>query len=195
MLYKLSLRYFKFIVVLLFVFSLTPVSVPEAQCEKEFEKMHEHFCWLNLEVFYIIYFISRDFDVDPKLMCSVIHYESYDKRYRPTLKHMLRARSPSGARGLGQVMPFHYRGPVKDLYKSRINLTLSASYLHKCLVEADGDVMEACRMYNAGIHSNRYRYKNWADYVIPIMRKYLKTAGWKWFPTYSQCLELHLARQ
>jgi len=195
MLYRLLIRYFKFSIILLILFTTTYASVPEGDCEDMFIELSNEFSWLQLKVFYIVYFISKREGVDPKLVCTVMHYESYDKRHRTTIRKMLRAVSKAGARGIMQVMPYHYKGPKKDLFKANVCIPLGISYLKKCLKKSRGDVIAASRMYNGGLGNNKYTYKNWVNYAIPIMRKYQKLTGKIADTTFSQYSGLRLARQ
>jgi len=86
------------------------------------------------------------------------------------------AKSPAGARGFMQVIPkYHYNGPVWHVYQIDLNLELGMKYLKYCVKKANGDLFEACRMYNAGHNSNRAHYSNWNDYVFPIMKNYIRS--------------------
>lgn len=195
MLYELGLRYLKLSVIIFFVFSSTIASIPETECGEIYDEIKPEFPWLTQSIFYIIYFTSRYNSIDPRYVCSVIHYESYDPKHRPTLDKMLRAISPSGARGLMQVMPYHYRGPAKHLERPSLNIRLGTKYLRRCLRKSQGDIIEASRMYNAGLNNKRERYRNWTNYVIPITKKYVRLTGRILDSTFCQYLGLHLARQ
>lgn len=195
MLYDLIRQYIKLTVVISVVLSSTFASLPEGECEKVYDEIKPAFPWLDQWVFYIIYFTSRSQNVDPKYVCSIIHYESYDPNHRPTLKKMLRARSKSGAIGLMQVMPYHYKGPSKDLERASLNIKLGTKYLVRCLTRSRGDIVEASRMYNAGVNNKRERYRNWTNYVIPIMKKYVNLTGSFFDSTFCQYSELRLAQQ
>lgn len=113
--------------------------------------------------------------IDSRFVCAIINKESYHRIWRPTLKKMQYAKSKSNARGLMQVMAFHYRGNPNDIYNIDLNLKLGIGYLKYCLKKARGNKAEASRMYHAGTNSNRRKYKYWKTYVKPIYNNYKKS--------------------
>ncbi len=86
--------------------------------------------------------------VDPDLLFAVVAMES---------EFNSMARSAKGARGLGQIMfttthavaPQLVRRP-NDLYNVRRNLSVTAFYLRRLLIESDGDLQEALAAYHYG---------------------------------------------
>lgn len=93
---------------------------------------------------------SKEFDVDPILVASLICRES---------KYRVKAKSAAGARGLMQIMPdtgewiakqlkVDYK--LEDLYDPDVNVRFGCWYLEYCLDKFDGRTDEALAAYNAG---------------------------------------------
>lgn len=93
---------------------------------------------------------SKEFDIDPILVASLICRES---------KYRVKAKSAAGARGLMQIMPdtgewiakqlkVDYK--LEDLYDPDVNVRFGCWYLEYCLDKFDGRTDEALAAYNAG---------------------------------------------
>jgi len=104
-----------------------------------------------------------------------------------------RARSDAGARGLFQVMPFHF-GQGEDPYDPETNARRGLNYLTEASVLAQGDIGLAAAGYNGG-HSviglpeyrwapETVRFRNW---VVGIY--YDATSGAESYPTLQAWLE------
>lgn len=83
---------------------------------------------------------SQEFDLDPNLIATVMQIESCGDP---------QATSRAGARGLFQVMPFHFH-PGEDPYHPNTNALRGLGYLRQALQRAQGDVTRALAMYNGG---------------------------------------------
>ena len=77
------------------------------------------------------------------------------------------ALSPSGARGVCQVMPFH--APEEDLYNTRLNTFVAARVLREYLNKARGDYALALVFYNQGPNRDPHKYGGWFTYVYKII--------------------------
>ena len=83
---------------------------------------------------------STQYDVDPQLLATVMQIESCG---HPTVI------SHAGARGLFQVMPFHFEAG-EDMLDPATNAKRSASFLKYCAGAADGVVGLTLACYNGG---------------------------------------------
>jgi len=126
----------------------------------QYRALKEHYMWLTPERYKIIYRNSIKFNIPVEKICSIIKYESNGNSF---------AVSVAFARGLMQIMPCHYNGPVTDLFNDELNIYLGTKYYRACLNMTGGNHREALRYYNAGPSSNRSKYKNWRNYVEPII--------------------------
>ena len=79
--------------------------------------------------------------LDPNLVATVMQIESCGDP---------RARSPAGAIGLFQVMPYHFSGG-DDPYSPNTNAARGLAYLKRSLAAAKGDARLALAGYNGGI--------------------------------------------
>lgn len=145
------------------------VKKQEIKIDHEYIKLKSIFKWLEKDVYYAIKKECEKNEIDPVLLMSVIQYESGDY-CKNEINKMTKVVSYAGAIGICQIMPFHAKNPM-DLYDYRYNIKKGAWYLSACLEASGGNVREAARRYNQGIHGNPKRYKNWA-YVNRINRKY-----------------------
>ncbi len=83
---------------------------------------------------------ARKYDLDPNLVATVMQIESCGDP---------QATSVAGARGLFQVMPYHF-APGEDPYQPQTNARRGLAYLRQMLHRAQGDVGLALAMYNGG---------------------------------------------
>jgi len=175
MIQELILRYLKFLVVWLTILH-NPIiaNIHELHCENSYYVLEKQYVWLTLSFYNKIYYKSIKHNLDPALVCSLIHSESYDRGCRYTLKKMQEAISTAGARSFMQVMPVHYKGNPRHLHNVDINFYLGMRYLRKCIVVSHGNLYEALRKYNQGINGKRSKYTGWDSYVKPILRRYNK---------------------
>jgi len=79
--------------------------------------------------------------LDPNLVATVMQIESCGDP---------RARSPAGAMGLFQVMPYHFTAS-DDPYNPDTNAARGLAYLKRSLAAANGDARLALAGYNGGI--------------------------------------------
>ncbi len=135
-------------------------------------ELQKHFDWIDYDVFYWINSLSKQFEIDKVLVCSLIQYESrgrnircYQQNFNNTYDH-----------GYMQINDVHIpTGQTSQyLYEPRVNFRIGINYLSFCLRRANNDYMTALRMYNQGHNGNANRYKNWI-YVAKILNKYIKT--------------------
>ena len=109
---------------------------------------------------------SHEFGVDKDLVRAVIHAES---AFNP------RAVSPKGARGLMQIMPFHYkRLGIKDAFEPQQNIRGGTRLLAKLKERYKGNTRLALAAYNAGEEAvEKYHgippYRETQNYVRKVM--------------------------
>ena len=84
---------------------------------------------------------SREYDLDPNLVATVMQIESCGNP---------KARSGAGAMGLFQVMPYHFTA-TEDPYKANTNALRGLSYLKQALEARGGEARLAFAGYNGGI--------------------------------------------
>ena len=145
--------------------------VCDTKKEKEFNFLKKHYTWLQRDVYYFILEESEKQNVDYIYIMSVIQYESGDYCANNWQK-MITVTSYAGARGPMQIMPFHAKNP-DDLFNWKYNIKKGIWYLSACLEAAGGNIRDAARRYNQGIHGNPRKYRNW-KYVRRISNKYKK---------------------
>jgi soluble lytic murein transglycosylase-like protein len=94
---------------------------------------------------------AKTFELDPNLIATVMQIESCGDP---------RAKSPAGAMGLFQVMPFHFK-TTEDPYIPETNARRGLSYLLAALEAREGDVRYGLAGYNAGISGARRPERLW----------------------------------
>jgi len=127
---------------------------------QEFKDWKNYYIWLNIEVYSTIEYFSYKYRINKSLVLAVIQQES-GSYCDNKLEKMIKVRSYAGAIGIMQIMPFHVED-FKQLYDYRTNIEKGIWYLSKCLKKSKYNIVEACRMYNAGLNSKRWKYRNWA---------------------------------
>ncbi|MEJ6457822.1 lytic transglycosylase domain-containing protein [Fusobacterium nucleatum] len=119
---------------------------------------------------------SKEFDVDPQLIATIIKHESGFDQF---------AKSSAGAIGLMQLMPGTADSMgVVDIYDIFDNIRGGVKYFKQCLVKNKNDIPLALASYNAGI-GNVLKYngippfKETQNYVDKILNTYNKKFGKK----------------
>jgi len=150
-----------------------PVQVTQSKSEVQvmthYNNLSDHYDWMSPRAYIIIMDCSRKYSIDPVFVCSVIQYESGDY-CNNDLSKMLTVRSHAGAIGVMQVMPLHFK-VIKEAETLKGNINKGCWYLSECMKKSKGNMREAARMYNAGLYSKRWKYRNW-KYVNKIIKKY-----------------------
>jgi len=170
-------QYLKMLSTISFIFALIMFTLLGNSEEKKIKSSYDIYKkshrWLNVEIYNAIRYYASFYKIPEKLVYAVIQQES-GNYCNNRLSRMLRVKSCAGAIGLMQVMPFHLKDETSywELYNYNKNIERGCWYLSKCLKRSKGKIVEACRMYNAGMNSKRYRYKNW-EYVQRICVDYL----------------------
>ena len=98
-------------------------------------------------------------DLDPNLVATVMQIESCGDPG---------AVSPAGARGLFQVMPYHFV-EGEDPHDPSINALRGLSYLRLSLDSFEGDAAMAMAGYNGGINGASRPQSEWAQETIGYM--------------------------
>jgi soluble lytic murein transglycosylase-like protein len=144
--------------------------------EIKFLNYKKQYPWLNVEIYEIILYYCRywekNYKIDEKLVFALIQHES-GSYCRNDLSKMTRVISRSGAIGICQIMPFHAKNP-NDLCNPNFNIKKGIWYLSLCMKKSNGNIRNACRMYNAGLNNKIWKYKNWA-YINRIEKDYKKS--------------------
>ncbi len=94
---------------------------------------------------------AQTWGLDPNLIATVMQIESCGDP---------QAQSPAGARGLFQVMPFHF-AEGEDMFDPDTNARRGLSYLLEALEAQNGDVRLGLAGYNAGINAAKKSEANW----------------------------------
>lgn len=131
-------------------------------------KRHPCMYWLTPKLYSKVLKYSIKHQVPTELVLGLIYAES---RGNPnaTGKSVKTHIGAVQARGLVQVMPFHWkRGRANELYNQDINLDVGISYLSKCIYWANGNFSTALKNYNSGPASTYYN----KPYIKEILRIY-----------------------
>ena len=94
---------------------------------------------------------SREYDLDPNLLATVMQIESCG---HPDVS------SGAGARGLFQVMPYHF-AEGENVFDPETNVKRGAGVLKQCLQTAKGDVGLTLACYNGGPAVIGTPYASW----------------------------------
>jgi len=130
-----------------------------------------------------ILFWSEKYHLDPNLVATVMQIESCGYS---------RAESSVGAKGLFQVMPYHFQ-EGEDTYHPDTNARRGLNYLRQAL-ESGGNARLALAGYNGGIYGAQNPEENWPDethrYVYWGLRIYKDAREGKQFsPRLQEWLE------
>jgi soluble lytic murein transglycosylase-like protein len=114
---------------------------------------------------------ADQWDLDPNLIATIIQIESCGD---PKVK------SPAGATGLFQVMPYHF-APGENPYRPGINARRGLAYLKRSLKAFNGNIRLALAGYNAGISgasrpeslwpTETQRYVYWGEHIYTDARE------------------------
>ncbi len=94
---------------------------------------------------------AKDWHIDANLIATVMQIESCGDPL---------ANSRAGAKGLFQVMPFHFKAGENPV-DVETNAQRGLEYLNRCLVSAQGDTRQALAGYNGGISLIGQDESNW----------------------------------
>jgi len=125
-----------------------------------------NYTWLTPEIYLAATYWSKYYHVPISDILAIIHHESEGNPY---------ARSYTNARGLMQVMPYHWSGDINQLYDINLNIQLGTRYYRWCLDYCKNDKSCAIRCYNAGPYYPQSNYKNY-NYLYGILNKSKGTA-------------------
>lgn len=98
---------------------------------------------------------SDTYQLDPNLIATVMQIESCG---------FSRAESPAGAKGLFQVMPYHFL-EGEDPYRPGTNARRGLNYLRQAL-ESGGNARLALAGYNGGITGAKNPEEQWPDETV-----------------------------
>lgn len=103
------------------------------------------------------------------LVFAVMRHESSFK---------INAESEAGAKGLMQVMPFHFKGfTVPQMFDPHNNVSYGIGILADALHDAKGNVTIALSLYNSGQKDGHLRFGQTIAYVADIVPYYNKLKG------------------
>jgi len=96
---------------------------------------------------------SEEYNVDPNAVATIMQIESCGDP---------QAVSVAGARGLFQVMPFHFSGG-EDMLDPETNARRGLDFFNEQLRYTDGDIFLSFAGYNGGYAASGGNYENWAN--------------------------------
>lgn len=99
---------------------------------------------------------ASEWGLDPNLVATVMQIESCGDP---------QARSPAGATGLFQVMPFHFAAE-ENAYDPQTNAGRGLSYLQRSLEAHAGEARLALAGYNGGINGSKRPESSWSAETI-----------------------------
>ena len=102
---------------------------------------------------------SAEHHLDANLVATVMQIESCGNP---------NALSPAGARGIFQVMPFHFE-EGEDPYSAPTNALRGLGYLSQSLAAFEGDAAMAMAGYNGGINGASRPQSQWAQETIDYL--------------------------
>jgi len=124
----------------------------------EYIRLHSYYKWMTFKIFNSMYYWCDKYKVSIDDLVGLAHDES---RGDPN------AISIASARGILQVMPFHYNGDPNDLFNIDLNIKLGTSYYKFCLDHCKGDLECTIKSYNSG--HNYKEFNNW-NYLRSIKK-------------------------
>lgn len=124
---------------------------------------------------------SKDNNLPPSLVAIVMQIESCGA---PQVK------SPAGAMGLFQVMPFHF-SPQEDPFDPEINARRGLVYLAQSYKLADGSIAETLAGYNGGHSVIDWDPSNWPEET----HRYVKWGTGIWTDLHSKELQSETLNQ
>ena len=130
---------------------------------KSFNRLHyQHKKLTELRFIYIkmeiLHQSANKYEIDTKFICALIKHESNWDSF---------AVSSAGARGLGQIMPYHTSNPAL-LFRDGYNIRKCVWYLRLCMKDSNNDKALAIQKYNAGLRFVQEKYENY-KYVMRIL--------------------------
>jgi hypothetical protein len=106
--------------------------------EREYTHYSNQYPWLTWKIYEVTKRETDTQKVPFPWMLAIINSESRGRQY---------AVSSAGAIGLGQVMPFHYRGRKEALFDIDLNIHLSVKVFKACLNQHKGNLVQALNAY------------------------------------------------
>jgi len=144
------------LVIIIFCLS---ISFPAISYDSSLEimKYQKKYKWLQPKIFYAAKKYGYKYDVEIDKILAVIQDESRGNQF---------AVSRSNAKGLMQIMDFHYNGNSKDLFGIDLNIQKGTMILKYCLNVKKNNFRDAIMCYNAGASSVYFKrpdlYTEWA---------------------------------
>jgi soluble lytic murein transglycosylase-like protein len=127
--------------------------------DKEFNSLSRQYSWLTRKIYKINKEEARDQEVPERWMLAIYHSESRGNPY---------AVSSAGAMGLGQIMPFHYRGRKEALFDIDLNIHLSVFVFKGCLDQNKGDLVRALNAYEGSNNRPAVNVKYLSEIIYNI---------------------------
>lgn len=112
--------------------------------------------------------VAKNKNVDPVLVYALMKQESNFK---------LGAKSPVGACGAMQVMPFHFKQQAGNCSEPYLNVKYGVGILSDCLKRAGGNLTVALSLYNSGTKNGYLRFSETRNYVSKITSDYYSLKG------------------
>lgn len=163
-----------------FLFLIVDLNATNYKADKINQKLFKKYPWLNQEINNIIVYEARKNNIDPKLVYSIIKYESA-LFCNNKLNKMLCVKSHANAIGLMQLMPkYHSRNNPELLKNPKINIRKGIAFFKEMIKlskqrKYSNIIGHALRMYNQGPYGKINKYRNWKNYVFAILNDYTNT--------------------
>jgi soluble lytic murein transglycosylase-like protein len=130
--------YFFIIVFCLICFTFNYLENNDEKKEYDYEYYKNKYSWLTPQIYEKTKLKTEKRNIPLSWMLAIYYAESRGNQY---------AVSKSGALGLGQVMPFHYRGNKHDLFNIDLNIELSTTIFERCMKKNNNKLVESCNCY------------------------------------------------